>query len=154
MNLAGGCSLLLFLTLNVLFSAEWYQFNAKLFFLRIKIDTEALVSAFHLYQLSNVASSFSHPEWLKKYVIGWLTSTFDWSCGNGFTRGLNPTNKGTWNWASSLSNNVAGHFTNMPVHQHLRLQISHRPTVQHRGAHSCDGGWGEQWHCPELLTKG
>lgn len=41
---------------------------------------------------------------------------------------------------SSISHSVAGYFTNMSVYHHLGLQISHRPTVPHREAHSCDGG--------------
>lgn len=40
---------------------------------------------------------------------------------------------------SFISHSVGGYFTNMSVYQHLRLQISHRPTVPHREAHSVMG---------------
>lgn len=46
---------------------------------------------------------------------------------------------GTRDWTIPF-HSVAGYFTNMSVHQHLRLQISHQPTVPHREPHSCDGG--------------
>lgn len=55
---------------------------------------------------------------------------------------------------SSISHSVARYFTDMLVYQAIRLHVSQRPTVQHREAHSGDGGWEEQGHCPGQLTKG